>query len=366
MVAFSGQAVSEEPFFAEDPVQLDIGFGSPHRQSRVTIAFRILLAVPHFIVLYFLGLVGSLLLIGGWFAALVLGRLPGWIARYQMGLIAYSTRVNAYALLLADKFPPFGFSAAGYSIDVEIGASRLSRLKVFFRWLLFIPVAIGLYVASIGLFVLSPVIWFITLVLGRMPQPFFAAVAAVVRYQARYSAYMSLVTDEYPRRLWGDDKGWAPDGFRLSLAGGAEWVMRVIVLLGIALFIAAPFVTHLSAESNQKLVAAELRFEGASQNYIDAARACKTLDCLETHGLVWGQAFQAFSHDLSSLANSSFSPGNAAKAELLSNDAHQLGQALIAASYAKTVSGYEKAFRKVQRLTPAFEADATSLLGHRL
>jgi hypothetical protein len=212
MVAAAVAAAEEEPFFARDPVELDISFGSPPRQSRVTVAFRILLALPHLVLLWVLGLVAGPLAIVGWFAALVLGRLPRWIARYEMGVIAYSTRVHAYAYLLADKFPPFGFSADDYSIEVKIGASRLSRLKVLFRWLLIIPAAVVGGIAGMGLLVLSPVIWLITLLFGRMPQPFFSAVAAVVRYQARYSAYMSFVTDVYPRRLFGDDAVWAPEG----------------------------------------------------------------------------------------------------------------------------------------------------------
>jgi hypothetical protein len=50
------------------------------RRGRLSVAFRLLLAVPQFIVLYVLALVGWLLLIVGWFAALIIGRLPDSIA----------------------------------------------------------------------------------------------------------------------------------------------------------------------------------------------------------------------------------------------------------------------------------------------
>ena len=43
-----------------------------------------------------------------------------------------------------------------------------------------------------------------TLVRGRTPQPLFSAAAAVIRYKARLYAYMGLVTDDYPRQLFGD------------------------------------------------------------------------------------------------------------------------------------------------------------------
>src|SRR4051812_14032288 len=132
-----------EPFFALDPVELDIGFGAPRRQDRVTVVFRPLLVLPHLVVLAVLTLVAIPLVVVGWFAALILGRLPRWIAAYEMSVIPYSIRLNAYAFWLDGKFPPFAFSFSDvdYPVRVEIRASRLSRLKVFFRLLLMIPVA---------------------------------------------------------------------------------------------------------------------------------------------------------------------------------------------------------------------------------
>ena len=72
-----------EPFFAPEPVEVLIDFGEPMRQSRVTVAFRALLTVPHLVVLIVLGLISVLLAIIGWFAALALGRLPRWIASHS-------------------------------------------------------------------------------------------------------------------------------------------------------------------------------------------------------------------------------------------------------------------------------------------
>src|SRR5690349_17202238 len=101
---------TDEPFFALDPVELDIGFGAPSRQDRITVAFRPLLVLPHLVVLAVLSLVAGVLLIVGWFAALILGRLPRWIAAYQMSVIAYSIRVDSYAFWIAGKFPSFSLS----------------------------------------------------------------------------------------------------------------------------------------------------------------------------------------------------------------------------------------------------------------
>src|SRR5580765_5389869 len=104
------ESETPQPFFALDPVELDIAFGAPRRQDRVTVAFRPLLILPHVVVVAVLTLVAVPLVVVGWFAALILGRLPRWIAVFEMSLIAYSTRLNAYAFWLAGKFPPFAFS----------------------------------------------------------------------------------------------------------------------------------------------------------------------------------------------------------------------------------------------------------------
>src|SRR6266536_2144625 len=78
-------------------------------RGRLSVAFRLLLALPQFIVLYVLSLVGSLVLVVGWVAALILGRLPEPIARFLGHVIGYSARVSAYTLLLTDRYPPSSF-----------------------------------------------------------------------------------------------------------------------------------------------------------------------------------------------------------------------------------------------------------------
>jgi hypothetical protein len=88
-------------------------------RGRLTVAFRLLLALPQFIFLYVLTLVGSLVLIVGWFAALFLGRLPDGIADFLGQIVRYAVRVSAYVLLLTDRYPPFQFSA-------EVAAGILS------------------------------------------------------------------------------------------------------------------------------------------------------------------------------------------------------------------------------------------------
>src|SRR5579864_3170832 len=89
------------------------------RRSRLTVFFRLLLAVPHLIWLSLWGFALYFALIAAWFAAVFTGRVPGGLHRFMAAFLGYSTRVNAYVLLLANPFPPFT-SGGSYPVDASI------------------------------------------------------------------------------------------------------------------------------------------------------------------------------------------------------------------------------------------------------
>jgi len=67
-----------------------------------------LLAIPHYIVLFFLQIGVFFVLIITWFAILFTGRYPRELFRYVEGVMRWHNRVVAYAfLLVTDKYPPF-------------------------------------------------------------------------------------------------------------------------------------------------------------------------------------------------------------------------------------------------------------------
>ena len=112
------------------------------RRGRLSVAFRLLLVLPQAIALYVLSLVGAVVVVLGWFAALALGRLPEPFARYLCHVTRYATRVNAYLFLLTDRYPPFRLSAEDYPVRVALAPGRLNRLAVLFRLILVIPASI--------------------------------------------------------------------------------------------------------------------------------------------------------------------------------------------------------------------------------
>jgi hypothetical protein len=69
------------------------------------------LAIPHYIVLFFLYIGVVFAVIGAWFAILFTGRYPRGIFDYVEGVIRWHNRVVAYALILVtDRYPPFSLS----------------------------------------------------------------------------------------------------------------------------------------------------------------------------------------------------------------------------------------------------------------
>ncbi len=67
-----------------------------------------LLAIPHYIVLFFLDIAAFVVVVVAWFAILFTGRYPGGMFTFVEGVIRWHNRVIAYALLLVtDRYPPF-------------------------------------------------------------------------------------------------------------------------------------------------------------------------------------------------------------------------------------------------------------------
>jgi hypothetical protein len=70
-----------------------------------------LLAIPHFIILFFLFIAAIVCVIIAWFAILFTGRYPRGLFDFVVGVGRWSNRVTAYALVLVtDQYPPFRLS----------------------------------------------------------------------------------------------------------------------------------------------------------------------------------------------------------------------------------------------------------------
>src|ERR1700734_985662 len=98
------------------PDEILVAFAEPADQRRLTVLVRIILAIPHVIVLYALTIASEVVALICWFAALFSGRLPDGLAGFQVGSLRWTTRFYAYVFLLTDVYPPFELADAQYPV----------------------------------------------------------------------------------------------------------------------------------------------------------------------------------------------------------------------------------------------------------
>jgi hypothetical protein len=76
-------------------------------RDRVSVGFRLILAIPHFIVLFFVLIAWCITTIVAWFVILFTGEYPAGLYEFGVGSLRWLIRVQAYMLLLVDEYPPF-------------------------------------------------------------------------------------------------------------------------------------------------------------------------------------------------------------------------------------------------------------------
>jgi hypothetical protein len=96
----------------EQSVHLKIDYPDVERDlNRWLPLVKWLLAVPHYVVLFFLTIAAVLAVVVAWFAILVTGRYPRGLFDFVVGVGRWGLRVQAYAILLVtDRYPPFSLA----------------------------------------------------------------------------------------------------------------------------------------------------------------------------------------------------------------------------------------------------------------
>jgi hypothetical protein len=168
------------------------------RRNRLTVFFRLILAIPHLVWVTLWGIVAVLAAIANWFATLVNGQSPEGLHNFIATWLRYQTHVYSYVLLLADPFPGFG-GQPGYAIDLEIDPPQpQNRWTVAFRLILAIPAYIVSSILGYLNRALAIFSWFVALVMGRVPEGLRNFAAFAVRYEQQTTAYALLLTGRYP------------------------------------------------------------------------------------------------------------------------------------------------------------------------
>ena len=171
------------------------------QRTRLTVFFRLLLAIPHFLWQALLAIVAILAVIASWFATLISGRSPDGLHSFLAGYLRYATHVSAYMFLLADPYPGFLFVnlKQDYPIDVEIDPPvDHGRMSVAFRIILAIPAMLVTQILRNLSGILAFFSWWIAMFTGRVPEGIRNFGAFALRYETQTYAYIALLTPRYP------------------------------------------------------------------------------------------------------------------------------------------------------------------------
>jgi len=102
-----------EPSAADDGAEphTALSITYPERLDRWAPLYKWVLAIPHYLVLAALFLGALVAFLGGFFAVLITSEYPQSIRDFLVGVYRYALRVEAYAGLLTDTYPPFRLAA---------------------------------------------------------------------------------------------------------------------------------------------------------------------------------------------------------------------------------------------------------------
>jgi len=168
-------------------------------RNRLTVFFRLLLAIPQAVWIALWGVVASVCVLIPWVATLFAGRVPAGLHAFISRFLRASTHLSAYVFLLADPWPPFGGAQGTYPVDVRIDPpAAQGRLTVLFRILLAVPAMLLTYVFRAVNQLVALLGWFYCLFVGRMHPGMRDLSAWLLRSEVQTYAYLLLLTGRYP------------------------------------------------------------------------------------------------------------------------------------------------------------------------
>jgi hypothetical protein len=91
----------------EGTYPIDLEVDPPEEQSRLTVFFRVILAIPALLLTNILSNLSQLLAVFSWFIALVMGRVPEGLRNFAALALRVETQTYAYVLLVTGRYPSF-------------------------------------------------------------------------------------------------------------------------------------------------------------------------------------------------------------------------------------------------------------------
>ncbi len=176
----------------------DVGY--EETRNRTTVAFRIILAIPHLIVASLWRELCELLAVIQWFIVVFTGKRNPGIWNLQQSYLYYNCRVIGYVTLLYDQYPAFGTDPGPVPVRSEIlFEESADRLTTGLRLIWAIPAAIIGAVVGIGAYVVMIISWFAIVITGKQSRGMWDFILKVLRFAFQLESYLLLMTDTYPK-----------------------------------------------------------------------------------------------------------------------------------------------------------------------
>lgn len=187
---------------SSSPVSVELD--SPLEVARWRPLVHWLLALPHYFVVQALNTIQGLLVMVAFFAILFTARIPRGMFDFMVTVMRYQWRVSTYCYVMREPYAPFDFSSSAEDPGTDPGRlsitypERLSRWRIFVKWLLALPHYFVLVFLSIGAVVSLFIAMIAIIITGRWPEGLRRYVVGVSRWAVRVQAYIFLLTDSYP------------------------------------------------------------------------------------------------------------------------------------------------------------------------
>ena len=183
---------------SDHPVQLSVDYAES--RNRLTVLFRLILAIPLVIVGAFVLLSGFVLGFSVLLTILFRGKYPRWMFDFNLELRRFLNRIAAYGwpLLLTDAYPSTD-ERQSVHLDIEY-PENLNNFLPLVKLILAIPHFIVFAILwNVVMPLVGIITWFAILFTGSHPRVLFDFSVGVLRWGARVDAYVwMLATDEYP------------------------------------------------------------------------------------------------------------------------------------------------------------------------
>jgi hypothetical protein len=193
------------------PVDVSVDYDDGQRSKGLAVLgilfpLKALLAIPHFVILYFVGIGAFFAVWFGYVGIALNGSLSPGIARFLHNYLGWTLRITAWLASWRDEYPAFAMEQPDYKAKVVITEPDLVRKKglavagiIFFvKAILLVPHFVVLYFVGIAAGIAGWIAFWIVAFTGVYPDGIYRFTVGAMRWSTRANAWVYSLTDEYP------------------------------------------------------------------------------------------------------------------------------------------------------------------------